>query len=245
MSDENIHLYTVPVQQVFNIPGGHPQLRTVNVTPTGEGVLGFGADKVPLFLELGDNLSITDGVLNASGGGGGGDATLAGNNVFTGDNTFEGTTAFTDDVTAEEIDADVINAGAIALNGAPGTDDTYSGLTITGKNAGATIAQWEVVYMGASFQWLLADSNGANTYPAAGVAVAAGTSGNPLTVLTRGVVRNDAWNWSVGRIYLSTTAGGLTQTPPATTGDKVQDVGFALSADVAFLDFNGTYLTVA
>ncbi len=180
-----------------------------------------------------------------TGGGGAGDVTLAGNNAFTGDNSFAGTTEFTGDVTADEIDADVVNVGAIAMNAGLAADDTYAGLTITGKDAGATIAQWELVYLGAGLVWLLADANGTGTFPAGGMAVAATSNGNPATVLTRGIVRNDAWNWSAGRIYLSTTAGGLTQTPPATSGDKVQDVGFALSADVAYFDFNGTYLTVA
>jgi hypothetical protein len=35
----------------------------------------------------------------------------------------------------------------------------------------------------------------------------------------------------------------LTQTVPATSGALVQAVGFALTADVAFFDFNSVYLT--
>jgi hypothetical protein len=50
------------------------------------------------------------------------------------------------------------------------------------------------------------------------------------------VIRNDAWAWTAGgQIYLSATVGGLTQTAPATSGDKVQQVGFAISADVMYL----------
>lgn len=132
-----------------------------------------------------------------------------------------------------------------AYTAAHGTDDTYEGTTITGLNAGATIAQWELVYLGGSSTWLLADANGSGTYPTCGMAVAAYSSTNPAVILTRGTVRNDAWNWTPGgRLYMSTTAGGLTQTAPSTSGDKVQDVGFALTADIAYVDFNGVYLTV-
>jgi hypothetical protein len=126
-------------------------------------------------------------------------------------------------------------------------DDSYEGEVIAGLNAGATIAQWEAVYLGSSSTWLLADANGSSTYPARGLAVAAYVDTNAATILRRGTARNDAWNWTPGGdIYLSTTAGGLTQTAPSTASDKVQKVGFALTADIAFFDFaSGEYLTAA
>lgn len=131
------------------------------------------------------------------------------------------------------------------LNAALNVDDTYSGTAITGLNAGATIAQWEPVYIGGSSTWLLADANGSGTYPARGLATAAYVDTNPAVILTQGTVRNDAWNWTIGgTIYLSGTAGALTQTAPSTSGDKVQAVGYALTADIAYFDFNSTYLTV-
>lgn len=132
-----------------------------------------------------------------------------------------------------------------SLTGAHGSDDTWTGTTIAGLNAGATIAQWEAVYLGASSTWLLADANGSGTYPARGLAIAAYSNTDPATILVHGTVRNDAWNWTPGgAIYLSATAGALTQTAPSASGDKVQQVGFALTADIAFFDFNSTYLTV-
>lgn len=123
------------------------------------------------------------------------------------------------------------------VDGTPASDDTWGGRAITGVNAGATIAQWESVYMGSGGEWLLADANGSGTYPCRGLAAAAGTDNNPMTVVTEGVIRNDAWNWTTlgGTIYLSTTAGGLTQTPPSGSGEIVQQVGFAISADVMYL----------
>lgn len=126
------------------------------------------------------------------------------------------------------------------------SDDTKVGLTITGLNAGATIAQWEAVYLGGSSTWLLADANGSGTYPARGLAVAAYSNTNPAVVLREGIVRNDAWNWTPGgTLYLSLTAGGMTQTMPFTSGEKIQQVGFALTADIAYINMaSGEYLTV-
>jgi len=131
-------------------------------------------------------------------------------------------------------------------SGALGTDNTYNGKTITGLNAGATIAQWEAVYLGGSSTWLLADANGSGTFPARGLATAAYVNTNAATILVEGTVRNDAWNWTPGgTIYLSGTAGALTQTAPSASGDKVQQVGFALTADIAYFNFaSGEYLTV-
>lgn len=201
----------------------------------------------------------TGGTLAAGGGGGGsGDVTAASN--FGTDNVLlrsngtgkgvQGSGIAVDDSDnisgVADLSADSITSPAIAISATHVTDDTYHGLTLTGLLAGATIAQWEAVYVGGSSTFLLADANGSGTYPARGLAVAAYSSTNPATVLVQGTVRNDAWNWTPGGdIYLSATAGGLTQTAPSTSGDKVQKVGFALTADVAFFNFaSGEFLTV-
>lgn len=148
--------------------------------------------------------------------------------------------------TADTVNADSGTMGQVFISRTLGTDDTWHGFAISNINAGATIAQWEAVYYDfTAGEWLLADANGSSTYPSQGLAVAASTDGNALSVMTHGIVRNDAWNWSAGPIYLSATAGGLTQTAPSTAGDKVQVVGFAVTADVAYFNFNTTFLTVA
>jgi hypothetical protein len=94
--------------------------------------------------------------------------------------------------------------------------------------------------------WVLADADGAaGTYPARGLITSAQSGANVCGVIVKGIVRNDAWNWTPGGpIYLSTTAGGLTQTPPAATTNKVQVVGWAISADEMFVDPNSEYLTI-
>lgn len=141
--------------------------------------------------------------------------------------------------------AEALSGKKIQLSGSLGTDDTWEGVSITGKTAGATIAQWEAVYLDSSSTWQLADANGTGTYPARGLAVASYSSTNAAEVLVQGIARNDSWAWTPGgAIYLSGTAGGLTQTAPSTSGDKVQVVGYALDADRAYFNFTGEYLTL-
>lgn len=155
------------------------------------------------------------------------------------------TSGSTDTLSAKTLTAPVVNNPTIILAASPSVDDTYQGTVISGLNNSGGVTQWDAVYLNSSSQWVIADANGTGTYPARGLAIATATTGNAVSVLVHGVVRNDAWAWTVGApIYLSTTAGGLTQTAPSASGDKVQVVGFALSADVAFFDFNSTYLTV-
>lgn len=147
--------------------------------------------------------------------------------------------------TSPTITTPVLTSPQASLTAAHGSDDTYTGLTIAGLNAGATIAQWEPVYLGGASTWLLADANGSGTYPARGLAVAAYVNTNPAVILTYGTVRNDAFNFTPGgALYLSGTAGAITQTAPSTSGDIVQVIGYALTADIIFVDMNSTYLTV-
>lgn len=130
----------------------------------------------------------------------------------------------------------------------PPTDDTFTGETLQGMNAGATVAQWDCVYLNTSTQWVLTDADAASS--AGGVmvamATAAGTAANPLTVLLRGVVRNDGWTWAtVGApLYLdTTTAGGLTLTAPSGTDDVVKIVGYVLSDDCIYFNPSNDWIT--
>lgn len=125
------------------------------------------------------------------------------------------------------------------------SDDTYDGITLTGRNGGETVAQWELVrFNSADSEFHLADANAAGEFPARGIAVAASSDGAAITVLVNGVVRNDGWAWGTvgGPIYLSETAGALTQTAPSTSGSAVQIVGWALSDDEAYLNFSGHWV---
>ena len=135
--------------------------------------------------------------------------------------------------------------GQRALTTSPGgADDTYAGNTFSGLNNSGGVTQWDVVYLNGSSQWVLADANGSGTFPARGLAVSTVSTGNATTVIEDGVVRNDAWTWTPGgTIYLSVTAGALTQTAPSTTGDKVQVIGYAIDADTMRVKISSDYGT--
>lgn len=122
------------------------------------------------------------------------------------------------------------------VDGTPASDNTYTGRAIEGVNAGQTISQWQAVRMGSGGEWLIADAIGSGAGGMHGLAATAGTDNNPLTVVTEGVVRNDAWNWVVGGDLYLGESGALTQTQPSTAGDIVQKVGFAITADVIYLN---------
>lgn len=145
------------------------------------------------------------------------------------------------------IDSINLEYSASTASGAPlESDNSYSGPIFSGLNGGATIAQWDVVYFdGTAGEFLLADADGSGTRLAFGLAVAATTDGNPISIIREGFIRNDAYAWTPGaRLYLSTTAGAITATAPSTSGDTVKEVGLAITADIIFVDFGKLELTV-
>ncbi len=80
------------------------------------------------------------------------------------------------------------------------------------------------------------------------VALAMETGIGSKRILVHGVLRVNAWNWTVGPgasslIYISTSTGALTQAQPSTAGQIIQPVGWALSADSIYFSPSMIYLT--
>ena len=80
------------------------------------------------------------------------------------------------------------------------------------------------------------------------IAMALGTTG-AIDILLLGVVRNDAWNWTVASgivnlVYLGSD-GAMTQTPTTTSTEIVQVVGYARTADEMFFNPQLTWIEVA
>jgi hypothetical protein len=91
-----------------------------------------------------------------------------------------------------------------------------------------------------------ADATSDATAPCVAMAIEAGTGSKK--VLTRGLIRNDAWNWTIGPgktslIYLDVTAGGLTQTQPSSEDNVIQVVGWAVSTNVIMFNPQLDYIT--
>lgn len=133
-----------------------------------------------------------------------------------------------------------------SLLSTPAATNTYTGQGYVGPNAAAGgITQWQAVYITASNTTAVADANGSGTFPCVGLALAAAAAGAPVSILDNGIARNDSWTWTAGaKVYLSGTAGALTQTAPATAGDNVQCIGYAISATAIRVNIgSGEYLT--
>lgn len=133
----------------------------------------------------------------------------------------------------------------------PSADGTFTGETISGLLAGDTIAQWDCVYLDSTsgrYEFTDADAVGTSgSVGPIGLATTSGTDGNALTIVVRGVIRNDGWTWSgAGKpLYLSTTPGALTETAPSGSGDVVRVVGYTLSDDCIYLNLDNRWTVVA
>lgn len=125
------------------------------------------------------------------------------------------------------------------------SDHTWSGLTTT-LTAGAALAIGNVCYVGSDGKMELTDADAAATMPGVFICTATIVEDATGVFLIRGFMRDDTWTWTAGgTLYTSTTAGALTQTAPSGSGDQVQVIGVALSADIVYFDADLTLVEVA
>lgn len=117
------------------------------------------------------------------------------------------------------------------------SDHTWSGITAT-MTAGAALTIGQAVYVGsADSKMELSDADATTSMPI--IALATGTIAENATgeFLLLGFFRDDTWDWTIGGLlYASCTAGALTQTAPSGSGDQVQVIGIAISADIIYFN---------
>jgi len=116
----------------------------------------------------------------------------------------------------------------------------WSGITAP-MTAGTALTRPQAVYVGGDGKMEKALATAAATMPA--IALATGTIAENASgsFLLQGFFRYDTWDWTPGGLlYVSKdTAGALTQTLPAASGEQVQVVGVAITADI--IHFNPSY----
>jgi hypothetical protein len=137
-----------------------------------------------------------------------------------------------------------LNEFYIGLKPAPSSDDAGSGLmsSVTVDTNGVGVGA--ALFMAADGNYDEADADAAATMPCTVLALETGTG--TKKVLHYGYMRNDDWNWTPGALlYVSDTAGTLTATAPAGSGDQVQVVGYATHADRIFFSPNLAMAEVA
>ena len=119
----------------------------------------------------------------------------------------------------------------ITIDVVPATDVTASGVKAS-FTAGESLVFGDVCYVKSDGKLWKADASLATTASAVAIALATISADASGSFLMMGVVRDDSWTWTVGGLlYLSATAGAVTQTAPSTSGDQVQILGVATHAD--------------
>ena len=143
----------------------------------------------------------------------------------------------------------VINLGdegqVIFGDTAPSTDHTATGVVVT-MNSGESVTAFNAVYIRTDGEVGPADADAATSMPAIGVALESKSDGQATKILISGVLRDDTYNFNAGEdLFIGTTAGEITATAPSGSGDTVQKIGVALSADTIYVNFNTTEVLLA
>jgi len=132
------------------------------------------------------------------------------------------------------------------------TDGTYQGgitlsTSISNLNASGIVASGTIgvnttgigaaLYLAPDGNYMEANAGSSSTMPCVALALETGTGNKKL--LLHGYIRNDNWTFTPGGlVYVSSTAGNLTQTKPASTGQQVQIIGYAVNSNTLFFNPN-------
>lgn len=132
----------------------------------------------------------------------------------------------------ESLDYSLADGKNFVINSTLGTDHTCSGLCTT-KTAGENLVFGDICYLKSDGKIWKTDADAIATMPALYMAVATINADAAGRVLRVGEAVDASWNWTVGGLlYVSGTAGALTQTAPSGTNKVVQIVGKALAATI-------------
>lgn len=125
-------------------------------------------------------------------------------------------------------------------------DGRYSGITVAGV-AGAVLAFGDLCYLDtATPDWKLADANDVvSGTRKLGICVLAAASAAATTILLYGSVRADVAfpTFTAGQLFISETAGDITNTAPVTTDSVTRVLGHALTGDSMFFNPDNSYTT--
>lgn len=131
------------------------------------------------------------------------------------------------------------------IENALAADLTYSGFPVL-ATAGENVAFGDQCYLKSDGKMWKADASAEATADGLIFMAMATILANAEGVfLKEGFVRNDAWTWTVGgKLYISPTPGGPTQTKPTTTGEIVRITGYATHADKLYFHPDNSYVEV-
>lgn len=130
--------------------------------------------------------------------------------------------------------APIVTSGTKTSLTVPSSDGDYSGVTVKVANAAASLTKWQAVGVNSSGLVALASATGIMSL---GLLVADVASGAQAEFLIQGLARKDGWAWTPGQpIWLSGTAGALTQIEPTATGAVSEPIGWAITPTVILVN---------
>jgi hypothetical protein len=133
--------------------------------------------------------------------------------------------------------------GNIDIDPTPDTDHTANGTIITATVDVNATGIGALLYLASDGNYEEADADAATTMPVTAMALEAGTGSKK--VLLFGFFRDDTYAWTPGvPLYCDTTTGAVTATKPSGTGDQVQRIGIAYTADVIYFKPDLTVIEV-
>lgn len=111
--------------------------------------------------------------------------------------------------------------------------------------AAATISKGQLVGVDANGKAVLADADAATPIKAIGFALSDVVSGDMLGIALSGEIEVPGGTMNEAAVlYLSDTAGAVTETAPSTATDVVQPVGFVISPTRYILNITAAFGTV-
>ena len=134
--------------------------------------------------------------------------------------------------------------GSVEIDPLPNTTQNATGIITTVTVDTNTVGFGAVLVQGSDGNYDMADADSNITVGNLVMALEAGIGSKK--VLRYGFVRDDAqWNFTTGGdLYVSTTAGNASNIIPSGTGDQIQCIGKAESADVVFFNPSAIYFGV-
>jgi hypothetical protein len=119
------------------------------------------------------------------------------------------------------------------------SDNTYSSnADVDSQPVGETVTFGDLLYFNwADKEWKKTDADAAATMPGLRIALEGKDDSEICLMLVKGYIRDDnAFAFAGAMVYASVTPGAMSSTAPTETGDQVQRVGVAKSADILFFD---------
>ncbi len=137
-------------------------------------------------------------------------------------------------------DAEAWHDLGFVLDPTPDSDHTVSGFRADDLTAGENLVFGDFCFLKSDGKYWKADATDASTAPCSTMCMETLSADQTGEYLFRGFARDDSWSWTIGALlYLSDTAGELTETAPSGTGNVIQPIGIAQSATVVMM--NPTY----